>query len=269
MIISSKGIDEFDGLALASGNTLDFTLDLMSVIKKDRPLEIKSINLVQPNIHVKVLKNGKANYDIAVPTDARIEETAQETDYSGFQLLLNEYSITEAKVVYDDKPSDVYLEINDLNHIGSGNFTIDVFDLDTQTEIKSISVKQGGVSYLTNASATLDAIFNIDNKNSKYTLKDNDLRINALQLITNGFVQMAGDDINMELEVNTPQNEFKHLLSMIPHAYIQGYEDVKADGKFNLNANINGTYNGVTGQMPAFRVKMALIMPPLNTLISH
>ncbi|MEZ4982222.1 MAG: hypothetical protein R2769_11680 [Saprospiraceae bacterium] len=45
----------------------------------------------------------------------------------------------------------------------------------------------------------MDAIFNIDLDNSKYTLKDNDLVLNALPILADGWIQLKEEDIDMDL----------------------------------------------------------------------
>lgn len=253
-----EGIEEFEGIKLASGETAGLTLDLMSVIKGETPLKIKSIALASPEVNVYVLKNGKANYDIAVPSESTNQESIRDSSTANFVAQLEQYQITDASILYDDKNTDTYLKIDKLDHEGSGRFTLDVYDLNTKTNIEAITVSQAGITYLNKAKATLDAIFNIDQKNAKYTLKDNNLKINALKLVADGFVQLIGDDIAMDLKVNTPQNEFKNLLSMIPNAYIQGYENVKANGKFTLDATIKGTYKFSPEQYPGFTINLGV-----------
>ncbi len=247
------GKDDFDGVLLAKGDAADFSINLSSLFSQSAPIKINAVGLRNPEINVLILKDGKANYDIAIETDERIEETNQTTDYSGFKATLKSYTIENAKITYDDRLGDMLLEIEELNHSGSGNFTIDVFDLKTKTDIQSMSFKMGDISYLKKAKVDLDAIFNIDQKNSKYTLKDNLLNVNALQLNADGFVQLQEEDINMDLAFSSPENDFKSLWSLIPNAYIEGYEDVKIDGNFDLEGNVSGTYNDVS--LPAFRVK--------------
>lgn len=255
---SVVGIDTFAGYPLAKGKSAEFTLDLMSVIRKDSPIAIKSVTLEQPDINILVLENGLANYDIAVPTDERIEETAEATDYSGVRINLKEYRITDGKFVYDDRLGGTFLSMDHLDHSGSGDFTINVYDLDTETSIGEITVSQGGITYLKKAKAQLSAVFNIDQVNSKYTLKDNQLTINDLTVNAEGYVQMKEEDIDMDLAFNTPESDFKSLFSLIPNAYIQGYESVKIDGKFDLNGAVKGTYNGEREAYPAFNVKLGV-----------
>ena len=250
------GIDTFAGYPLAKGKAAEFTIDLKSVINADAPISIKSVSLEEPDINILVLENGLANYDITVPTDERIEETAESTDYSGVRIKLDKYSITGGKFVYDDRQGGTYVSINDLNHSGKGDFTIDVYDLDTKTTIGEMTVSQGGITYLKKARADLDAIFNIDQTNSKYTLKDNKLTVNDLTVNAEGFVQLLAEDIAMDLSFSTPESDFKSLFSLIPNAYIQGYESVKVDGQFGLSGNVKGSYNGEKEQYPAFHIKM-------------
>lgn len=250
------GVAPFEGLTLASGKSAGFSVDLMSVINGANPVKIKSVTLDAPQINVLILEDGRANYDIAKPTDETEPEAAAEP--SNLEVNLKSYSITDGKVVYDDKQGGNYLEINDLDHSGSGNFTLDVYDLDTETEIAELTVSQGAITFLKKAHLTLDAIFNIDQANSKYTLKDNQLKINELIVNADGYVQMEEEDINMDLKFSTPQNEFKQLLSLIPNAYIQGYENVKAEGKFELAGLATGTYNGDQEVYPAFSLHLAV-----------
>ena len=178
---SVTGINEFEGIPLATGKSIGFTLDLMSVISSTRPVEVKSVTLEEPNIHVVILKDGRANYDIALPAEETTTDTTAETDYSNVLIQLQEYSISNGSLIYDDRSLDVYADARNINHRGSGDLTIDVYDLDTYTEVGSLSVEQSGITYLKNAQATLSAIFNIEQSISKYNLKDNELAINDLE----------------------------------------------------------------------------------------
>ena len=252
-----EGIDQFEGVRLAGAESFNFDVNLLSVMNiGKKPLKINGIHLEKPEINVIVLKDGEANFDIAKPTDERIEQEAAATDYSGLQIHLKEYSMTDGQIIFDDRQGDVFLELNNLDHSGMGNFTLEVFDLDTKTKIAGITARQGGVTFLKKVQTSLDATFNIDQKNSKYTLKDNKLVINALQLIANGFIQMQGNDINIDFKIDAPSNNFKDLLSLIPNAYIQGYESVEANGNFDLHADVKGTYSGEKEQLPAFNVNL-------------
>ncbi len=256
--LTIDNIEPFDGIRLADVKSADITVDIMSIIRNENPVRIKAINVEQPRVNVYVLEDGRANYDIAKPS-ADTAAAAEPTDLSAFRANLQRYSITDADILYDDKTLGAYVSIKGLNHSGSGDFTVDVYDLDTDTEIDSLTISYGGIMYLKRAHATLDAIFNVDQKNSRYTLKENALKVNELEVNADGFVQLVDSaNIAMDLTFSTPQNSFKNLLSMVPNAYIAGYENVKADGQFDLGGWVKGTYNGDLEQYPAFQINLGV-----------
>ncbi len=245
-----KGRAPFKDITLVSTKKFEATLDLMSVIKSEIPVKVKGIHLVEPLINIIVLKNGTANYDITNPSEAT---TTSES--SGKTVLnLENYSIQNGKVVYDDKKGGIYLNIDGLNHNGSGNIDDVQYDLITKTVIDAMTLKMGNMSYLKKAKTSLDAIFAIDMNTNKYTLKENKFKINDLAVNLDGFVQLDKEDINMDIAFNAPSNTFKSVLSLIPGAYIKGYENVKANGDFKLNGFVKGTMNDQ--KMPAFKVDL-------------
>ena len=98
------GIEEFEGLKLVAAENIDFTLDLMSVIQAERPIEIHSFLLDKPEVNIKILRNGKANYDIAKIDSIATSTTTQSSETYNFLIKLKEYAINQGSFVYDDKP---------------------------------------------------------------------------------------------------------------------------------------------------------------------
>jgi len=244
------GIDEFEGLRLAEIDQLRVTADVMSVIKDDRPVNVKSFIINDADIYVKILKNGKANYDIIKIN----KEKEKDTSDSDFNLSLKKYALKNSNITYEDAASATFAQVKGLNHTGKGDFTSTVFDLVTQTEADKLTVKNGGITYINNAETDIDLTFKADMNSGKYSIRENDIRLNDLELRLIGWVAPIGDDIDMNLKFDTPQNEFKHLLSMVPGAYIDNFKRVKTEGKMSLRGTLKGTYND--SKMPAIDLKM-------------
>lgn len=250
-----KGVDEFNEVNLISGKAFDISMDLFSVYNfGEVPLEIRQIRLDEPNIHIIVLNDGKANYDIVKSS----EETTS-TESSPFKIDLQSYAIKNGKIIYDDRLSSTYVEMVGLNHEGQGDFTQDVFDLDTKTNIEEMTAASGGITYLKKSEINYDAGFNIDLSNAKYTLRENELKINELAIKTDGWLATPEDgSIDMDLSFSAPQSSFKSLLSMIPNAYIEGYEAVKAAGEFELVGSAKGKYIAESEKYPAFNANLKI-----------
>lgn len=248
-------LEPFTGITLLDVGAFSATVDIMSVIRGNQPIQVQSIGLVNPRIHVIVLPDGTTNYDITKPTPETTPQAEEEAS-GEIAIKLKRFSIQNGEVIYDDREGEMFAEILGLNHESRGDLTLDVYDLATQTTMESLSYEMDGIGYLDKAKIDLDAGFLIDMPNSKYTLKENDLLINALQLKADGWVAMPGEDIDMELAFQAPGSDFRELFSLIPNAYIEGYENVDIKGQFSLSGNVKGRYNDA--QYPAMQIKASV-----------
>ncbi len=242
------GTGQFDGVKLMQCEQLDVAIDLWSALFGDE-ITIKGLYLRKPDIRVYILQDGSANYDITKP------EPAAETASGGGTTKLERYAITDGKILYDDRSLNMRAELEGLNHEGSGEFTADIYDLVTKTAVQKLSVNYEGMQYLRNARADWNATLNVDMDKMKFTFIDNDMQVNALQVMLDGWFQMPNEtDYLMDLKFGTPQNTFKSLLSIIPGAYTQDFDGVKADGTVQFAGMVKGKYNETT--YPAFKIDM-------------
>src|SRR5262249_16218817 len=108
--LSVTGINEFAGQPLATVRTLNVKLRLWDVIGGGKTT-ISSITLDQPIVSVIVLKNGKANYDIAKP-----EPAGNESEPSSFAMAIQSYAINGGRLWYDDRGGGLKFTLENLNH---------------------------------------------------------------------------------------------------------------------------------------------------------
>ena len=178
--VSVAGIGEFEGDTLVAIGNLSFTVDLMSVINGDE-IGIKTVLIDKLNAKAIVLKDGKANWDIAKETAEETEKedtTATDTSAAPFKMKLKKFEIKNTNIVYDDRQGGMFAEIKDLNFTLSGDFTQDFTALKTKTSIAAITFAMDGINYLTKAKVEINADLDADLVNSKYTFKENEFIIN-------------------------------------------------------------------------------------------
>lgn len=247
--LSIANIAPFEGDTLISTKQLRADINLMSLFGDK--YEINTIVLDHPRITAKVMKDGKANWDITKPS---AEETAPGGEASSFKMSLEEFRIDKGYILYDDAQSDMRAELVELDHTLSGDFTQDIFDMKTNTKIQALTFAYGGVNYFSKVNTSLKADFNMDMPNSKYTFTENEIVLNALELGVDGWVAMPKEDIDMDLKFKAKKTEFKNILSLIPGAYTKDFEQVKTSGKLTLDAFAKGIYNDK--KMPAFGAKV-------------
>lgn len=242
----------FAGDTLAYIPELRATLDIMSVINGDK-MDVKSFYLGQPKINLMVNDSGIANWDITFPDKDSLAAEGKDTT-SNFRMGLHRYELADATIVYDDRTMPFYMKMANMDHTGNGDFTQDVFDLVTKTDIEKLTVAYGGVEYLTDVKTDYDAKFNIDMKNSKYSFKENELVLNDLPLSFEGFVAMPTDDIDMDVKFAAKKSDFKSFLSLIPVIYAKDFNNLKTSGTLALNGFVKGKMTD--NSYPAFDIKL-------------
>lgn len=246
LTISGKG--KFENDTLLKVEKIALTLDLMSVIKGEQ-YSVKRIAIDKPQVHLKVLTDSSANWNITKADTA----TKQESDpASSFKVALNEFSINGATIVFDDKSAKTYAEIIDLNFKLHGDLTSEKTTLNISTSIASLFADYGGVRYLNNANATFEAGIEADMINNLFTFTSNRLTVNQLAVEFEGWLKMLPDAFAMDMKFKAPDTEFKSVLSMVPAIYAKQFADIKTSGKFSLTGFAAGEYR--ENHLPEFGI---------------
>jgi hypothetical protein len=256
---ASVGIDNlvivnrepFAGDTLATLDHFEVTLNLSKLLFK-KEVEILSLKIGKPRIAILTLKDGTSNYQI-FPTSGKAEAAKTETT-SGMSLALKHYEINDAYLLYANDSTAMYAEVIGLNHSGNGDFTKSLFTLSTHTKIDSLSFKSGNIPFLSNAELEVKADLDMDMGNKKFTFKNNEIRLNQLLLAFDGWLQIAGENTNIDLTFKAPQTDFKNILSMVPAIYKKDFRGISAEGQLTLEGKIQGTYN--KNQVPMMDIRL-------------
>lgn len=259
----------FDGVALFVVDHMDIELNLKDVLFGDQ-LSINGITLEGPQIDIRVLKDGRANYDITFPETEKAQPTAEEP--AKFSFSIDHWEINGGQLLYDDQSMPFSMSLKGLNHNGSGDFNEKAFDLNTHSVADSVTVTYDGVEYLTNKKATIDAVIGISEDYTMYAFKENSAKLNDFAMSFDGWFKMNKNDFGMDINFKSPENTFKSLLSLVPGMYTQDFGKIETSGDLSFAGFVKGTYNDT--QMPAFNlalnVKDAMFKyPDLPTAISN
>ena len=235
--ITGKG--DFGGVELIYAKKIKAQVKLWDVISGDQ-IAIRNIELVEPRIDVRILKDGRANYDIVKLDSLLTPDEVEES--SSFKMSLQGYSVTDGYIRYDDRAGDMFAEIVKLNHNGKGDMTADIIDFETSTQMDELTYSMSGIPYLTKVKTDvdIDLLMVFTEKTSKYTLKDNTFNLNNLKFALNGFYEMLDGYDNMDLKLDASKATFKDFLSLIPTFYQSGYESIVTKGNLAMNGFVKG-----------------------------
>lgn len=258
------GEETFENVELLHLKEMEVVVGLSALWQKQN-LNLKKIKIDGLDLNVQVNANGLANYDIVKSsdtTDSEAEEvsleeeppTGEELNYT---MSLNKYEIKDVNLVYNDASSNLYFEIEDLDHSGKGDFSAAQFDLETETEIDGITLVEGGVTLLKKVALNADVNVGVDVEKSRVDFKENSIGLNELQLSYRGFVQSNPDEsIALDLTAETNEISMKDIFSLVPNAYTEDFKDVQASGEVMLQLAASGVYNEKTQKYPSFDLQL-------------
>ena len=103
-----------------------------------------------------------------------------------------------------------------------------------------VSLKIEDIEYLSENTVSLDADFNMDLKNQKYTFLDNEAKINELPLTFDGFFKVNETHNEIDLTFKTPSSNFKNFLAVIPKEYVKDINNVTTTGNFSVQGMLKG-----------------------------
>ncbi|TGE14258.1 AsmA family protein [Hymenobacter elongatus] len=247
------GQDSFARDTLAYLPSFRVGLDLMSVVRGEQ-IKIKSIALDQPDISAKILKSGRANWDIMISDSAA---AAQGQDTSQVSLAIQGWEVTNGHLRYEDRTIPFGLEMRGLNHSGSGDFARNVFDLVSQTTAEQLSMTYAGTEYISKKKLMADVTMAMDLGKMLFTFKDNKVQLNDFPASFQGAIGLPNaTDITYDLTFKALETDFKNILSLVPGVYTAQFKDVEAEGKVAFDGYFKGVQNEV--KMPGYGVNLQI-----------
>lgn len=253
---SLVGVDSFEGVELVRMESFELSLGLASVFKGGMP-EILGIYIYKANVNALVDSDGKANWDIVKEGDpASGEEEVSSGEEEEFSIELSYYEIKESTIRYDDKSLATLMIIEGLDHSGRGNFGVSDFLLKTRSSIDNLFVEYENEVYVNNwrLEANIDMEVNMDEY--RFTLTDNEIKLNELLLKAEGSIVMPDSAIFMDVNVEAPSLDFRQLYSLMPPSYTADMDGMTFSGSGNFAAWIKGEYSETS--YPLFAIDLGM-----------
>ena len=241
----------FEGDTLLYAREFEVTVDFMSVIGGGQ-IKVRNIGLEGANLNVFVLPDGRANYNIVKPSADTVQEAPGEP--SKFALKIEGWALKEVNVLYIDGTSGTQVGLKGLNHSGSGDFTQELVDVKTKTEIKDLSVTLDSVNYLAHRKFLSELAIAWNMKDQKGIFGDNFVQLNDFRFSFSGGVDVGGEKPTFDLRFASNQNEIKNLLSLVPALYTKDFDKISAEGKLQFEGMVKGFYDSTS--LPEFTAKL-------------
>ena len=248
------GVNEFEGDTLLFAENISATINLAS-LWGDSGYEITKISANGTKVHVIVLEDGKANWEIVGNEENEENEENEGNEENGFRLQLKKVAVNNSDIIYEDRAAKMNAVLNGINLTLSGDMTADETTIKSDFSIDALSFIMDKIPYLAKVKTKANVNVIADLKNMKFTLADNQIQMNEIKASVDGWLAMLEDEsMEMDLKLNAPQTQFKDILSMIPVIYAKDFKDLKTSGEVTLDASVKGVMTDEL--LPAFDVKL-------------
>ena len=248
-----SGADSFAQVDLFKCQTCRVTIDLMRLLKyQSKGIQLNKIFLEQPYLHLWTLPSGLSNLeniykvkDLNKPPD---------TTASDIRFLLSSVNIRDGSMDYLDQASQMQFSFNHLEHQSEGEYEGSKLTLDHRNTFDSLSYSTNNMELLSNIKGQWEGSLLANLDSSTYRLSDDQVQINEFKMKLQLFIQLLEDRTKINLDFETPQNDLKQLISLVPGAYQSHFEKLTTSGQFNLKGTVNGNYSD-SGSRPLFLIQ--------------
>lgn len=249
------GQDRFAGDTIASVERISVVVDLWSIFG-DEGFEVSKLFVVRPTVRAHKLADGSVNWDVVKASDQSSEVAAEPSEPSSFRLQMRNLRITDAVVHYRDDSTGIRFSASPLSLRLRGDMSAAQTDLDLRLSAERIRIASGGMTLLSGAEAEIDAIITADLETNRFTFTRNTLRLNAIELGVDGWVELRDGSVAMDLKAACEQVQFKDVLSLIPAFYTRDFRNLSASGELAMSLWARGEMSGAT--LPAFELKLGV-----------
>lgn len=242
------GLEPFENDTLIHADELALDFNLKSVLFDAYPT-LTGLHVNGGDLYIKVLEDGRANYDIAKETPSTEPEAE-----SNFQLGIDLIELEGINLIYDDRSLQFVLALADIQAKGSGEFTQDVYDLPIQLTSNIADLSYEGVHYLSNKKFKGETMLQVDMEQMKFTLGEGKFALNDFLFDLNGVIGLPEDGIALDLTFGSEETDFKNILSLVPGMYTESFSTVKTSGSLAFGGFVKGLYG--ENVFPAFDIKL-------------
>lgn len=248
------GVGQFEGDTIVAARRISVVVNVMSLFG-DEGFEVTKVILSEPALHARKLADGHVNWDIMKASDeeSAAAEEPSDGEPSSFRLSIRDFRIGDATIRYEDDSTGMRFSTTPLSLRLRGDMSADETDLDLRLTAGGLRLVSGGIPLLGDAEAELNAVIAADLRNNRFTFSDNRLRLNAIEMALDGWVEMKDEAVAMDITAGCDKVQFKDVLSLVPAFYTRDFRNLAASGELSMALWARGEMRGAT--LPAFELK--------------
>ncbi len=231
---SLKGSKPFPNQKFITSREIAFGINLMDLIF-NKKVNIDRIFLSDALINIKVNEKGMANYNV-------YNSNSKSTDTTSTALKLDNITIENSHLIYNDKAATVYIDAKGFDYEGKGDLNKSIFDIKTEAKIKDFNFTFGKEQYLKNKRVDANLITRINTNSLALVFKENNLKVNKLPIDFIGKLFFLKNGYDLDFKAESNNSNLEDFFTALPPKFVTWLEKTKVDGTTSLLLTLKGKY---------------------------
>lgn len=221
------------------------TVNPMAYLLKNR-IVVKDFVIDKPRIYAYIDSTGRANWDIAMPSDtlAATDTVASDTSESASGLRIKNVRIQNGYLVFDDRSTQLYTRLSGLNLDVDGYLGVRRSKLKVNFSTENILFWQEGKLLVNHLALGVETGMKVNRDSLLYTLDKAVFDVNGVKFGVGGTLK--ADTVNRTLDVKLKYGihipTLKTLLDLVPDTILRKTDDVEVRGEVLCRGEVNGLY---------------------------
>lgn len=196
---------------------------------------IRKIEIIDGSVALKHFSDGTDNYQIF--------KSDTTTNDSGFNYDLNKVILKRVHFSLLGYKDHEHYAFTIKQGQAKGNFSDDVYNLKIDGDILIHQIMTDSINYLRKKEASVDFIFDVDNKNSTYKIKQGDLNLNKIPFFVEGLITYSDSIKKMDFNIKGNNLKLHDFIKELPAEYQNQMSDISTDGNFSFDFDIFGDFD--------------------------
>ena len=194
---------------------------------------IEGLTIINSETNLKIDKNGKNNYTILKPKEAKSE------NISSLKFELRNVQLEKTKVQYVDVPAEEHLTFSSAELLASIQSSNDIYDIEADGELTTERIQVNGNDFLAGKSFIVKSELSYDDLQRNLTIKPSTLSIRNSSFNIAGIYSWKEKN-NIDITTQGNDTDIQTLLSLLNESVAKKFQKYRSKGDVYFTARLKG-----------------------------
>ena len=223
-----------DTAIFMSMSSARISMNPWTIIRSKDEIPIKKVSLIDPVVNLKIAEDGSTNWD-------QFTNSEKDGEKSSKKMVLEEVEIKNGSISYLDQESDLSIFLKESDYYGTIDLSNDT--LNQHNTLSFILSSQGLLYNAQELKIKTQTASSYNSSTSSIFIEEGALKVNEVEFDLSGALENMNSTFDYDLFIDSKDQEFGNLLSLIESLNVSDTKELNASGKFSVSGSVKGNAN--------------------------